>query len=104
MLGIEQAVVNHLERNSSVNQRLVDAERMVLDFRAGLRTSVELRRLLRIDNRYTRDRFQIAQVTLRFVVPGVEILDDFQSPLIVNAAGNLVEPGPKAVGDSVDHP
>src|SRR6185437_2146371 len=49
-------------------------------------------------------RFQIAQVTLRFVVPEVEILDDFQAPLIVNAAGDLVEPGPEAVCDSVDHP
>ncbi len=49
VLGIEQSVVHHLEGDARLDQRLVPAERMVLDFLRGARAAVELRGLLRID-------------------------------------------------------
>ncbi len=59
MLGVEAAVVHHLKRNARFNQRLVEAQRGLLDLFARLFSAVEQRALLRVDQAHARQRAHV---------------------------------------------
>ena len=81
MLGVQQAVMDHLERNTRLNQRLIPAQRIVLDLRA-----VVPGRLLRIDQPHARKRTTVGEVVLVLLGPHINLFDLAQPSLIMQCA------------------
>ena len=101
---VEEPVVDHLERDPGLDQRLVPAQRVVLDLLLRPRAAVEPGGLLRVDQAHPGERLLVPQVPLGAVVPAVEVLDDAEPAAVAEHAGELGEPGPQAVGDPVGEP
>jgi hypothetical protein len=102
--GIEHSVVNHLEQDAFLDERLIEAERMVLHLLAGLRAAVESSRPLGVNHAHPRDRLLVSQVALPAMAPGVDLLHHGKPARVMDAARDLVKPGPQPVGDPVEHP
>src|SRR5439155_15020180 len=64
MRGVEQTVVHHLEWDACLDERLIPAEGVVLDFGPGAVAAIEPRGLLRIDERDAGEREFGAQIFL----------------------------------------
>ena len=103
-VGVEQAVVDHLEGDAGLDERLVPAERRVLDPLADAVAAVEPRGLLRVDEPHPGQRALVAQVPLGSVAPGEDLLDGTEPARVVQHARELREPGPHAVGDAGPRP
>ena len=101
---VEEPVVDHLEGDPGLDQRLVPPQRVVLDLLPGPRAAVEPGGLLRVDQAHPGERRLVPQVPLDAVVPAVEVLDDPEPAAVAEHAGELGEPGPQAVGDPVGEP
>ena len=105
VVGVEQPVVDHLEGDARLDQRLIPAQRVVLDLLPGLRAAVKPGGLLRIDQPDPRQRTLVAQVFLaRGDASGRCPPPTPSQRAVVQHAGELGEPGPQAVGDAVGDP
>ena len=102
--SVEQLVVHHVERDARLDQRMVEAQRVILD--PGLRAvaTVAGRGLLRVHHRHARQRLLVAEIPLVAPVPDVDVLDGFHPACVHDLAVELGEPWPEIVGDAVDGP
>src|SRR5215470_11259273 len=96
--------MRHVEWYAGFNKRLVKPERVIFDSGSRLLAAVKRGGLLRIDHRHAGERPFVPQIALVFVMPSVEVLDDFEPAMINHLAVELREPGPKIMGDPVNHP
>src|SRR5678815_2289877 len=62
VLRIQELIVHHVKRYACLNKRLIKAQRMIFDFSAGLLTTIEGRRLLRVNHGHFGKRSLIAKV------------------------------------------
>ena len=91
---IEKPVVNHLERDTRFDQRLVEAQRMIFQFLLRSLAAVERGSLLGVHQRDPRQWLLVTQVALRPVMPLVDVFDDLQPAPVVERSGELREPRP----------
>ncbi len=103
-IGVEHPVVDHLEGDAGLDERLVPAERRVLDPLADAVAAAEPRGLLRVHEPHPGQGTLVAQVPLGSVAPGEDLLDGTEPARVVQGARELREPGPHAVGDEVRGP
>src|SRR3989442_602408 len=104
MRGVEQTVVHHLEWDTGLDERLIPAEGVVLDFGPGAVAAIEPRGLLRIDERDAGERGFVAQVFFPAGVAAVDVLDHAKPTPVVEHATEFGEPGAQAVGRAVGDP
>src|SRR5262245_23800035 len=104
MRRIEQAVMRHVEWYARLHERLVKPERVIFNPGSCLLAAVKRGGLLRIDHGHAGERSFVTQIALVLVMPSVEVLNDFEPAVIDHLAVEFREPGPKIMGDSVNHP
>src|SRR5580765_369979 len=104
MRGIEQAGVHHFEWDARLDERLIPAKRVVLDFGPGTVASVEPGRLLRIDERDAGERGFVAQVFFPIRMAAVDVLDHAEPTRVVEHAAEFGKPWAQAVGRAVGDP
>src|SRR6266516_3314075 len=104
MRVVEQTVMHHLEWDARLDERLIPAEGVVLNFGPGAVAAIEPRGLLRIDERDSGERGFIAQVFFPAGVAAVDVLDHAQPTRVVEHATEFGEPRPQAVGRPVGDP
>src|SRR5439155_547387 len=97
-------VVHHLEWDARLDERLIPAEGVVLDFGPGAVAAIEPSGLLRIDERDASERGFIAQIFFPPGVAAVDVLDHAQPTRVVEHAAEFGEPGAQAVGRAVGDP
>src|SRR5215469_672421 len=104
MLGLQQAVMNHLERDSCFDQRLIETERRILHMFSCLFTAIKSSSLLRIHHGNPSQRGLISEVRLIPVMPAIEFFDNRQ-PTAVDWLGiELNEPRTKTLCDAIGNP
>ena len=96
---VHQPIVDHLEGDARFNERLIPAQRVVLDLGAAKPC-----RLLGIDQADPRERVFVAQVFLPLGVAAVEVFDWFEPALVVQHTGELGEPWTQVVGHPLGNP
>src|SRR5437773_4016527 len=104
MRVVEQTVMHHLEWDARLDERLIPAEGVVLDFGPGAVAAIEPCGLLRIDERDAGERGFVAQVFFPAGVAAVDVLDHAQPTRVVEHAAEFGEPGTQAVGRAVGDP
>src|SRR6266536_2339340 len=104
MRVVEQTVVHHFEWNARLDERLIPAERVVLDFGPRAVAAIEPRGLLRIDERDAGERRFVAQVFFPTRMATVDVLDHAQPTRVVEHAAEFGEPWAQAVGRAVGDP
>ncbi len=96
--------MDHLEGDAGLDERLVPAERRILDPLPDAVPATEPRGLLGVDEPHPGERALVAQVPLGAVAPGEDLLDGKEPARIVQGARELREPGPHAVRQEVRGP
>src|SRR5205809_1118842 len=96
--------MRHLERDARLDQSMVEAERMILDFLRRALASVKCGGLLAVDQGHAGKRLLISKVALRSVMPVVNLLHHLQPAVVVKSSRKLCEPRAQVVGDAVRYP
>ena len=102
--GVEQTVVDHLEGDARLDERLIPAERVVFDFCAGAVAAVKPRGLLRIHQPCARERRLIAQILFPTRQPLINPFHRLEPAFVVQHAAEFREPRTQAIRDAIGHP
>ena len=94
--------MDEIEWHARFDERVIHPEDVI--FGAVTRRRRRGCHLLRIQQRDARERLLVAQIPLVTMVPVVDALDHRQPAAIVQDAGELRDPGPRAVGGSFRDP
>src|ERR1019366_3320558 len=104
MLPVKQSIVHHLEWDARLDERLVKAERRIVDEGFGFLSAIERRRLLRVDHTDAHEVFLIMKISLVGIVPLVDLLDDRQPSMIDDFGIELGKPGAKTLRHAAGDP